>query len=89
MTATSICNLDDIIINIKMKRRRDYPMARTVRAHAIEATEAADGKLSEVHERIWLSPEINDPIPTTPAIKANVTKNPVAAFPIGKYMGEK
>jgi len=64
-------------------------MARTVRAHAIEATEAADGKLSEVHERIWLSPEINDPIPTTPAIKANVTKNPVAAFPIGKYMGEK
>jgi len=30
---------------------RDYPMARTVRAHAMEATEAADGKLSEVHER--------------------------------------
>ncbi|RDY07947.1 Retrovirus-related Pol polyprotein from transposon 17.6, partial [Mucuna pruriens] len=27
-----------------------YPMARTVRAHAMEATEAADGKLSEVHE---------------------------------------
>jgi hypothetical protein len=36
-----------------------------------------------------LSPEINDPAPTTPAIKANVTKNPVAAFPIGKYIGEK
>lgn len=55
----------------------------------MKATEAADGKLSEVHERIWLSPEINDPTPATPAIKANVTKNPVAAFPIGKYMGEK
>lgn len=64
-------------------------MARTVRAHAMEATDAADGKLSEVHERIWLRPEINDPTPTTPAIKANVTKNPVAAFPIGKYIGEK
>jgi len=88
VTATSIYNLDDII-NAKMKRRRDYPIARTVRAHAIAATEAADGKLSEVHERIWLSPEINDPTPTTPAIKANNTKNPVAAFPIGKYMGEK
>lgn len=64
-------------------------MARTVRAHAMEATEAADGKLSEVHERTWLTPEMIDPTPATPAIKANVTKNPVAAFPIGKYMGEK
>lgn len=27
--------------------------------------------------------------PTTPAIKANTTKNPVAALPIGKYIGEK
>ena len=64
-------------------------MARSVRVQAMVATEAADGKLSEVHERIWLIPEIADAAPTTPASKANVTKNPVAAFPIGKDMGEK
>lgn len=53
------------------------------------ATEAADGKLLAVHEQIWLIPEIADTTPTTPAIKENVTKNPVEAFPIGKKTGEK
>ena len=66
-----------------------YPMARTVRVQAIAAAEAADGKLSGVHKRIWFIPAIAEATPTTPAIKANVTKNPVAAFPMGKYMGEK
>lgn len=64
-------------------------MARAVRVQAIAATVAADGKLSAVQERRWLSPDIADAAPTTPAIKANMTKNPVAAFPIGKYIGEK
>ncbi|KAK7848062.1 hypothetical protein CFP56_005576 [Quercus suber] len=63
--------------------------ARTVRDQAIAAAEAADGKLSAVHKRIWLIPDITAATPTTPAIIAYVTKNPVAAFPIGKYMGEK
>lgn len=60
-----------------------------MRVQAIVAAAAADGKLSYVQERRWLSPEMAEATPTTPAIKANVTKNPVAAFPIGKYMGEK
>lgn len=64
-------------------------MARSVRVHAMVAAAAAEGRLSDVQERRWLSPEMAEATPTTPAIKANVTKNPVAAFPIGKYMGEK
>lgn len=64
-------------------------MARRVRVQAMVAVEAAPGKLSKVHKRIWLIPEMTDATPTTPAIKANVTKYPVAAFPIGKYIGEK
>lgn len=59
-------------------------MARSVRLQAIVAADAAAGKLSMFHWRIWFSPEITDAIPTTPAIRANTTKNPVAAFPIGK-----
>lgn len=64
-------------------------MASSVRDQAIAAAEAAEGKLSGVQERIWFAPEMIEPIPTTPAIKDNVTKKPVAAFPIGKYNGEK
>lgn len=66
-----------------------YPMARRVRVQAMVAAVTADGKLSTVQERIWLNPDIADAAPTTPASKANKTKNPVAAFPIGKNMGEK
>ena len=77
----------------KQKRKTSdcgyYPMARRVRVQAIVAAVAAAGKLSVVQERTWLTPEIAEAAPTTPAIKANVTKNPVAAFPIGKYIGEK
>ena len=61
-----------------------YPMARTVRVHAIVAAMAAAGKLPTVHERMCVRPEIVEAAPTTPASNANVTKNPVAAFPIGK-----
>lgn len=64
-------------------------MAKSVRVQAMVATEAADGKLSAVHDRIWVIPDIADAAPTTPASKANVTKNPVEAFPIGKNKGEK
>lgn len=53
------------------------------------AAEAAPGKLSAVQMRTWFKPAMQDAAPTTPAIKAKVTKNPVAALPIGKYMGEK
>lgn len=59
-------------------------MARRVRVQAMAAAVAADGKLSAVQERIWLIPEIAEAAPTTPAINANVTKKPVAAFPMGK-----
>lgn len=64
-------------------------MARTVRVQAIRAAVAADGKLSAFQLRRWFNPDNADAAPTTPASKANMTKNPVAAFPIGKYMGEK
>lgn len=66
-----------------------YPIARTVRLQAIIAAVAADGKLWAFQARIWLNPDNADATPTTPASKANMTKNPVAAFPIGKYTGEK
>ena len=59
-------------------------MARRVRLQAMAAVEAAEGKLSMFQKRTWLSPEMTDAMPTTPAIRANKTKNPVAAFPIGK-----
>lgn len=32
-------------------------------------------------------PVADDAIPTTPAIKEKITKNPVAMFPNGKYIG--
>jgi len=64
-------------------------MASSVRVQAKVAIEAADGRLSAVHEQICLIPEIVDAAPTTPANKEIVTKNPVEAFPIGKKMGEK
>lgn len=60
------------------------PMASRVKVQATPAIEAADGKLLAFHERIWLKPAIADATPTTPARIANVTKNPVAAFPMGK-----
>lgn len=66
-----------------------YPMASSVRDQAMAAAVSADGKLSAFQLRIWFIPAIADAAPTTPAIKANITKNPVAALPIGKYIGEK
>jgi len=66
-----------------------HPIARRVRVHAMTADDAAAGKLSEFHVRLWLSPAIAEAAPTTPAISAKITKNLVAAFPIGKNTGEK
>ena len=53
------------------------------------AAEAAAGKLSMSQKRRWFTPVMIDATPTTPAIKENSTRNPVAAFPMGKYIGEK
>lgn len=64
-------------------------MARRVRVHAIKAEDDAEGKLSLFQSRMWLNPDKAEAAPTTPAINANTTKNPVAAFPIGKKTGEK
>lgn len=36
------------------------------------------------HFVILVIPVADDAIPTTPAIKEKITKNPVAMFPIGK-----
>lgn len=60
------------------------PMASKVRVHAIIAADAAPGRLLAFHDRIWLIPAMQEAAPTTPAINANNTKNPVASFPIGK-----
>lgn len=59
-------------------------MASKVRVQAIMAADAAPGKLSAFHDWRWLIPARAEATPTTPAINANITKNPVAAFPIGK-----
>lgn len=59
-------------------------MARIVRVQAKTAAEDAAPKLSALHDRIWFNPEIAEAAPNTAANKANVTKKPVAAFPMGK-----
>lgn len=64
-------------------------MASRVRLQAIVAAEAVAGKLSTSQKRRWFTPVMTDATPTTPAIMANSTRNPVAAFPMGKYIGEK
>ena len=66
-----------------------YPMAKTVSDQAMVAAETAAGRLAVVDDWIWLIPVITEAAPATPAIKENITKNPVAALPIGKYIGEK
>lgn len=69
---------------LKMPELEADPMASRVKVQAMPATEAADGKLLAFHDRICLKPAIADATPTTPASIANVTKNPVAIFPMGK-----
>ena len=59
-------------------------MASRVSVHAMNPAEAAAGRLSVLQARTWLSPASAEPAPTTPAITAKMTKNPVAAFPTGK-----
>ena len=66
-----------------------YPMARHVMVQEMVAAVAAADKLPASQWRRWLRPEIAAATPTTPASMANVTKKPVAAFPIGKKIGEK
>lgn len=65
-------------------------MARRVRVHAIIAEDPGEDKrFSFFIKRILLVSLIAEAAPTTPAINENTTKNPVAAFPIGKERGEK
>lgn len=59
-------------------------MARHVRVQEMVAAEAAADMLSAFQKRRWLRPEMEAATPTTPARSPNITKNPVAAFPIGK-----
>lgn len=59
-------------------------MAKRVSVQAIVATATAAGLLTASHDRRYTKPEMHEAPPTTPAIKENITKNPVAAFPIGK-----
>ncbi|KAF5184923.1 hypothetical protein FRX31_025490 [Thalictrum thalictroides] len=57
-------------------------MARRVRVQAIIAIDAAEGKISACHNRTWFIPASDDARPTTEAIMAKTTKNPVAALPL-------
>lgn len=65
------------------------PMARRVRAQVPIEEAAAECKLGAVHWRMFLRPVTEVPMPTTPAIRANTTKKPVAMLPIGKYIGNR
>lgn len=71
------------------ERERSYPMARSVRAQARVPVALVEGKVLLPAWLTWLNPEMAEASPTVAAIKANTTKNPVAVFPIGKYIGEK
>jgi hypothetical protein len=59
-------------------------MASSVSVQAMNAEEAAAGRLSWLHALTWWNPASAAAMPTTLAITAKMTKNPVAAFPIGK-----
>ena len=81
---TSVSSFKDSKLFMVCDMFETYPMARIVRDQAKTAAEDAAPKLSALHDRIWFSPEIDEAAPATAANKANVTKKPVAAFPMGK-----
>lgn len=65
-----------------------YPMASRVRDHDVKEVVAAANKLDIFHSMMLLIPATELAMPTSPAMRENTTKNPVAMFPIGKYIGK-
>lgn len=64
-------------------------MASRVRDNDVAEVVAADSKLGPFHCRMLLIPATELATPTSPAMRENTMKNPVAMFPIGKYIGNK
>lgn len=62
-------------------------MASKVRAQDVNEEVAAEYKLEISQEERFCSPVREVMNPTTPAISENIMNIPVAAFPIGKYIG--
>lgn len=62
-------------------------MASKVSAKVVNAETAAACKFGTFHSRTFCNPVMEVVNPTTPAIRENIMKNPVAIFPIGKYIG--
>lgn len=62
-------------------------MARTVRAQVMIEEAAADKMLAGLACITSCNPVSEVITPTTPANSENITKNPVARLPIGKYIG--
>jgi hypothetical protein len=59
-----------------------------VSAQAVNPEDTAAGRLSGLHALMCWKPASAAAAPTTLAITAKRTKNPVAALPIGKQIGE-
>lgn len=62
-------------------------MASKVRAQLVNEDIEAAFKLEGFQVRRLCSPVREVVKPTTPAMRENTMKNPVAIFPIGKYIG--
>lgn len=62
-------------------------MANRVRAQVSREEEAAEYKSAGVHLMMLLKAKSEVVTPTIPAMKENMTKNPVAMFPMGKKIG--
>ena len=60
-----------------------YPMAKSVRPQAMIEEAEADNKVEALHSRTLCSPVSDAAMPTSPAMRENIMKNPVARFPIG------
>lgn len=66
-----------------------YPIASMVTAQVAREETDAVCKSEAFHFETLVIPVADVAIPTTPAIRENITKNPVAMFPTGKYIGNK
>lgn len=69
--------------------QKNYPIASIVTAQVAREETDAVCMFDAFHFVTLVIPVADVAIPTTPAIKAKITKNPVAMFPIGKYIGNK
>ena len=66
---------------------KKYPIASIVTAKVAREETEAVWIFEESHFVTLVIPVADDAIPITPAIKEKITKNPVAMFPNGKYIG--